>query len=246
MTGALSVLVRPATGPVAGTIVLLHGIQGTALAWTEVMARLPAKYAAVAPNLRGRGGSPAPDDPGCYTIEHFGVDVSGMIDLLAGPIWLCGWSMGVLAALAHVRARGTRGLSGLILASGTARPAPDAQWFTGDTVEAIGREAAVRAQSLALTESAPAAAITGAWFAAQKADFTDLLGTIDIPTLVIHGRSDDQCPSAHGRAMAAAIPGARLDMWDDAGHNPMKHDPQRFADAVAGFIASAPAAGNAR
>lgn len=41
---------------------------------------------------------------------------------------------------------------------------------------------------------------------------------IAVPTLVVHGSSDPLFPLAHGKALAAAIPGARLLVVDGMGH----------------------------
>lgn len=39
-----------------------------------------------------------------------------------------------------------------------------------------------------------------------------------LPTLVLHGTADPLFPSAHGRTLAEAIPGARLIELKDVGH----------------------------
>ena len=39
-----------------------------------------------------------------------------------------------------------------------------------------------------------------------------------LPTLVLHGTADPLFPLAHGRALADAIPGARLIELEDVGH----------------------------
>lgn len=44
------------------------------------------------------------------------------------------------------------------------------------------------------------------------------LGEIEMPTLVLHGRDDLLLPVANGELLARDIPGARLRIWDDAGH----------------------------
>ena len=44
------------------------------------------------------------------------------------------------------------------------------------------------------------------------------LSTIRVPTLVMHGTADPMFPIEHGRALAEAIPGARLLPLPDAGH----------------------------
>jgi pimeloyl-ACP methyl ester carboxylesterase len=58
------------------------------------------------------------------------------------------------------------------------------------------------------------------------------LRTITCPTLVIHGKSDKLLPSAGGKAVAKAIPGARLELIDGMGHDlPIELWP-RFADLI--------------
>jgi pimeloyl-ACP methyl ester carboxylesterase len=53
-------------------------------------------------------------------------------------------------------------------------------------------------------------------------DGTDMpherLGEIAVPTLVIHGSADPLFPPAHGEALARAIPGARLHVVEELGH----------------------------
>jgi pimeloyl-ACP methyl ester carboxylesterase len=46
----------------------------------------------------------------------------------------------------------------------------------------------------------------------------DRLGGIRAPTVVVHGTADPMFPLEHGRALAAAIPGARLLALDGFGH----------------------------
>jgi pimeloyl-ACP methyl ester carboxylesterase len=69
----------------------------------------------------------------------------------------------------------------------------------------------------------------------RLADFRDQLATVAVPVQVLHGVLDDQCPIAHGRLLARQIPGARIEEWACAGHNPMAADPARFAEAVDTF-----------
>lgn len=44
------------------------------------------------------------------------------------------------------------------------------------------------------------------------------LASVQVPTLVIHGTHDALLPPEHGRATAAAIPGAKLQLIDGLGH----------------------------
>jgi pimeloyl-ACP methyl ester carboxylesterase/class 3 adenylate cyclase len=55
--------------------------------------------------------------------------------------------------------------------------------------------------------------------AMAEIDVTDLLPAIIAPTLIVHGRDDKAIPFELGRALAAAIPNARLYPFE-GGHNP--------------------------
>ncbi|MGA0561002.1 alpha/beta fold hydrolase [Ancylobacter sp. VNQ12] len=231
--GALECLcVNRQADPARGAFVLLHGIQGTASAWSEVAPRLGGERTVLMPNMRGRGRSPAPEDPGAYTLEHFAADLHAVIAAVPGPVTLVGWSMGVLVALTLLARHGAHGLDGLVLASGTARPAGEAVWFHAMSAADIAEEARDRATRLGLVACAAPVAVAGAWASVRMADLRPALAGIRLPTLVLHGEQDDQCPLAHGRLIAAAIPDAALEIWPDTGHNPMARDPQRFAQAV--------------
>jgi pimeloyl-ACP methyl ester carboxylesterase len=50
-------------------------------------------------------------------------------------------------------------------------------------------------------------------------DRTAALGSVTVPTLVIHGTADPLVPAAHGQATAEAIPGAQLLLVEGMGHD---------------------------
>ena len=58
------------------------------------------------------------------------------------------------------------------------------------------------------------------------------LSSISAPTLVIHGTADPMFPPAHGEALAAEIPGARLLTLDGAGHGLERADWDTVAAAI--------------
>jgi pimeloyl-ACP methyl ester carboxylesterase len=70
-------------------------------------------------------------------------------------------------------------------------------------------------------------------------DVRPLLAEVRCPTLVVWGALDPLLPVRFGRRMAATIPGARLVVLEDAGHNPMADQPARFNRAVLDFLAGA-------
>jgi pimeloyl-ACP methyl ester carboxylesterase len=61
------------------------------------------------------------------------------------------------------------------------------------------------------------------------------LHRIRVPTLFLWGTHDRILTEAYGRAYCAAIPGARFELIDKAGHFPHLEQPQVFADRVLAF-----------
>jgi proline iminopeptidase len=56
-------------------------------------------------------------------------------------------------------------------------------------------------------------------------DLEGQLGQIGVPTLVVVGRHDPQCPLENSERIAAAIPGARLVICEHSGHFPYLEEP---------------------
>jgi pimeloyl-ACP methyl ester carboxylesterase len=77
---------------------------------------------------------------------------------------------------------------------------------------------------------------TGRQLAAITADGnrSKRLGRVNVPTLVIHGKDDKLVTPSGGRATAKAIPGARLLMVDDMGHDMPRPIWPKIIDAIVG------------
>lgn len=67
------------------------------------------------------------------------------------------------------------------------------------------------------------------------------LKRLDVPTLILWGAKDRWVPVADAFRFQNAIKGAKLEIFQNLGHNPMEEDPKATAAAVAGFLASTPA-----
>lgn len=63
------------------------------------------------------------------------------------------------------------------------------------------------------------------------------LGGVDIPALMVWGDSDRIVTPAYGRALAAAVPGARFAEIPDAGHLPHLENPEAAWRVVDPFVA---------
>jgi proline iminopeptidase len=73
------------------------------------------------------------------------------------------------------------------------------------------------------------------WESLGEFDLVPRLGAIACPTLIVHGRQDP-IPLASSEAAAAAIPGARLVVLEDAGHVPYVEQPEALFAAVLPFL----------
>jgi pimeloyl-ACP methyl ester carboxylesterase len=60
----------------------------------------------------------------------------------------------------------------------------------------------------------------------------------NLPTLLVWGERDPIIPVAHGVDAHAAMPGSRLEVFDNAGHFPHLDDPVRFVELLREFIAA--------
>lgn len=59
---------------------------------------------------------------------------------------------------------------------------------------------------------------------------------ITVPTLIINGDSDRFVPESHVQQLAAAIPSAKLELWNNTGHLPHAEHPHRFNNSVMLFL----------
>lgn len=78
-----------------------------------------------------------------------------------------------------------------------------------------------------LADSPSAASYYGQAKAGARFDLSGDVGHITSPTLVIHGSEDRYVPPANARALAEAIPSAKLRVIEEAGHLVFI---ERFAD----------------
>jgi 3-oxoadipate enol-lactonase len=226
-------------GPRDGAPVLLAGSLGTThRMWDPQVAALTAAgHRTIAYDQRGHGASPVP--PGPYAIADLGRDALALLDHLGlERAAFVGLSIGGMVGqwlAANAPERVTR----LVLLCTTARfPSPDPWRERAETVVRAGSVGVVADAVVGrwLTSGYAAAhpdVVAGfkAMMSAQPPDgyaaCCEALATLDeradlarieAPTLVIGGAQDAAIPTAHQRALAAAIPGARLELLDPGAH----------------------------
>lgn len=84
-------------------VVFVHGNVSSAEFWQDTMLALPRQLRAIAPDLRGFGGTQAVPIDASRGVRDFADDVKALIQQLGlGPVHLVGWSMGGAVALQYV------------------------------------------------------------------------------------------------------------------------------------------------
>lgn len=77
------------------------------------------------------------------------------------------------------------------------------------------------------------------WESLRGLDLRPRLGQVRVPTLILHGRHDP-VPVAASETLAAAIPGARLAVFEDSGHALYAEETERFVRELDAFLPKAP------
>ncbi|MEX1165920.1 MAG: alpha/beta fold hydrolase [Hydrogenophaga sp.] len=68
-----------------------------------------------------------------------------------------------------------------------------------------------------------------------------LLGQLQMPTLILHGRQDVVLPAKHSEKAHALVPGSELQIWDDCGHTPQLERPTAFNTCLIALVKRAEA-----
>ncbi len=239
-------------------VVLIHGYPLDGAMWSGVARVLSSRFRVVKPDLPGRGETAAASEG---RMEDYADFVAAILGALPGPAGLAGFSMGGYAALALAERR-LADLRALALVD-TRASADDAPGRAGRdeaiaTVRAAGVGPIAEAmlpkllspaslQDAGLVERVkrimlrqkPETVAADLAAMRDRADSRELLGSIGIPTLVLVGEADALTPPADSRAMADAIPGARLVVIPGAGHLAPMERPGAVAAALGDFFTAA-------
>jgi len=239
-------------------VIVLAGSLGTDLSMWDPQARaLSTRFRVVRYDTRGHGASPAP--PGPYAIADLGADLLALMDRLEiGRAALCGLSIGGMTAMwvaAHAPTRVER----LALCCTSARFAPEAsetyrsraatvreqggvepiadavlaRWFTPAFAQA--NPDVIQRIRGALCSTSPEG-YAGCCEALAALDLRAELARIVAPTLVLAGENDPATPPAHGRVIAEAIRGARLNTISHAAHLATVERAELVTALILGFM----------
>ncbi|MGH8968628.1 MAG: alpha/beta fold hydrolase [Actinomycetes bacterium] len=259
-------LVRVATGvtlpyveqgdPSGTAVLLLHPWGESARCFDRLVALLPPSLHVLAMDQRGHGDADKP--AGGYELASFAADVQAFMDAACLPsVVLVGSSSGGYVAQ-QVAVDNPSRVAGLVLVGSPrslqGRPAfaddverltdpvdptwvresltwfprfhdvPD--WYVEDRVQdGLRMPAHVWRETLTGLITAPAPTETG---------------TITAPTLIIWGDRDDLLPGQDQQALAAAIPGSHLVVYENTGHLVLWEQPARVAADLTRFAENVP------
>lgn len=256
-------------------LVLVHGILGAASTWDGVLSELGPDVRAVVPELLGFGASPRPsavddlwadaqaralgralDELGIARAAFAAHDFGGPVAVslarqrpeLFSHLALCATNVLADTPIPMPIAAVTWPLAGRVaerllfsgpslrmtLRRGVGEPpvALDAEAYLGDGDQ---RRAIRLLFATALRE-----------LERRYAPVAEALGRLDVPVLVAWGDRDPFFSVEQGRRTAAAIPGARFELYEGCGHFVPEERPERLAADLRTLLGLAPAGGARR
>ena len=243
-------------------VVLLHAFPLNSRMWApQTEALVNERRRVITPDYPGFGRSPRP--PAQPDVRYYAERVRELLDgLKLYRVVLGGLSMGGYVTFACLRLFPER-ISALLLAN--TRPEPDAEEAKEarrETARRIAEEGVEILPELQMErllsrttlenkkdvvqlvrgmilESSPDGVVAALGAMRERPDSTDLLGKINVPTLVIGGAEDAlSTPEVMGK-MAEKIPGSRHLTLPNAGHLSNLEEPEAFNDILKDFLADA-------
>lgn len=205
-------------------VTFLHGLGGSPMSWEEQVAKLPPQLPARAPWLRGlRPGSQEE-----FTLADAAADVlmNRQLDGVSTGA-LVGHALGAMVAL-QCALDDPQAVSHLVLVAGPARPPKSAMRLQRMALRLVPKRR-LAAQGVSKDKLVLALRDDG------RFDAQGSVGQVRCPTLVVCGDRDRASLPA-SRHLAAAVPGARLEIVDRAGHDVMRESTPAFNALLYDFL----------
>ncbi len=218
------------------TFLLVHGAGLNRRFWKHQVEALSARHSVHAVTLPGHGGEGGAGQKSVAAYTEFVHDFARRQSL--PPFILVGHSMGGLIAQEYAH-RWPSEVSKLVLVGTGPRISIPPFVFEGFRKDADGALKGVR--PLVFAKATSSEVIEWAEAEIRKTPLENFLGDLEacngfdrradlarvrVPTLVVAGKTDNLTPPALGKGLAEAIPGARLEIVEDAGHFIMIEQPE--------------------
>lgn len=239
-------------------VMLIAGLGGTSASWGSQIDRFASRYYVIAPDHRGTGRTTHTKDG--LTIAQHAADMASLLEHLAvGPTHLIGASTG--GAIAQLMALDHAGVvQSVSMTSSFAHADPYLRREFGlrrKLMASADLQTVFECYALFLFSPSFASLhpnVVTAWIeqtAARPADreialaridmimahdALDRLGAIRQPALVICGDADFCTPLHLSKEIAQAIPGSELVVVPGSGHLVDSEQPERYFEAISGFI----------
>jgi pimeloyl-ACP methyl ester carboxylesterase len=241
-----SVPVALAGDPAGPPILLLHGYTDSWRSYEEILEGLPAGHFAVAPTYRGHGDADRPASG--YTVDGLVADVVAVLDQLGiDRAFVVGHSLGATVALRLAVDHPER-VTGVVLEAAFAGFAanPGVQELAAvvaELVDPVDPELAEEFQAgtihqpiaperfatfVAETRKVSAHVWRGVMEGLLNDDVLWGVETIAVPTTLLWGAHDAYVARADQDVIAGLVPGARIEVYEDAGHALHWEQPTRF------------------
>lgn len=236
------------------SLVFLNSLGTDLRMWDQIIPRFADRFRLIRLDKRGHGLSDAPSGP--YTLRDHTNDLAGLLDQLGvdTPI-LIGDSVGGMIALDYAITRPEK-VKALVLCDTAAKIGTAEMWNERiDTLRAHGMAYLAPAIlprwfSPGFKESDPAAyqgyhnmlvrtpleGYIATCQAIREADLRESVTTLHLPALVICGAADAATPPDLVRGLAEALPHARFEIIEGAGHLPSIEQPAALAEAIDHFL----------
>jgi pimeloyl-ACP methyl ester carboxylesterase len=259
-TGRLNGIAFEARG-VGVPLLFIHGFPHNRSLWKPQFDALSLSARCISLDLRGFGDSTG-EPP--YTMDAYAHDAARIVSAATDQrAVVVGLSMGGYIALALWRSHRSS-VAGLILADTRAGADSEEGRRKRDANIALVRERGVEALAeaqiegmlgkttragnpalvrrvRAMMETASREGVIGALGAMRdRPDSTELLATIDVPTLVLVGEEDVLTPPKEAQLLHEGIRGSLLEVIPASGHLSNLERPDLFNRAVSAFLASQP------
>ncbi len=232
-------------------VVLVHGLGDDHRAWRRVVAPLMLTRRVVLYDLRGHGGSPLGDADG--SLAQLGADLVRVLDdAQIERATIAGFSLGGTIAMRAALDAPDR-VSALALIGTSSRVNSAARGWYEERAALVEREdPELRATLDKDTEdvyrnrpeeieaglrirresTADPRGFANACRAMAGLKLDDEIGAISVPTVLVAGDADQHCPPRASEIIASKIPGATVQVLEDAGHPLPVERPDEVAQAI--------------
>jgi pimeloyl-ACP methyl ester carboxylesterase len=239
-------------------LLLLHGWPDSWFTFSRVMALLPPTLRVIVPDQRGFGDSGKPAHG--YTIPDFAADAVALLDAVGVErATVVGHSFGSFVARRVALSHPERVARLVLIGTAVSAISPatrEAQAALRDLPDPVPMAFARDFQASTAFAPLPPPFFeqivresmkmpAHVWHATLDAllayDDAAELSRLTMPTMLLWGAHDALFDRRNQDRLLEAIPGVRLEVYDDAGHCPNWERPERVAENLQAFLQSTPA-----